>query len=156
MSFFVFLGAFFLSYFVYKFLRRFETRFFEYYLDNEDDSRKNFLASATNISAGANVLLAKPNPIKNIFRSSRANFSPHRNSIKPDQSVIKPFSLQNNYQHNSTGEDYYLMRKDKLYFSALNRSRPRKFRKLKKLPTVGIMPTIIESFPYPVPLEHFM
>ena len=58
MSLFVFLGALFLSYFVYKFLSRFENRFFGYHLDFEDDTYENFIGSTTTITVGPNMLWA--------------------------------------------------------------------------------------------------
>ena len=39
-------------------------------------------------------------------------------------------NLQNDNQHNYTHEEYNLMRKGKLYLSALNRNCPRKNRKI--------------------------
>ena len=49
-----------------------------------------------------------------------------------------------------------MKRKERLYVSALNRSRPLKYPKVRKLPTIGNLPTIFESLPYPVTLEALM
>ena len=49
-----------------------------------------------------------------------------------------------------------MKRKEKLYIYALNRGRPRKYPNLRKIPTVGNLPTIFESWPYPATPDDFM
>ena len=46
-----------------------------------------------------------------------------------------------------------MKRKERLYISALIRGRPHKYPKVRRLQTVGNLPTIFESVPYPVPLD---
>ena len=136
---------------VYKFLGRFEKWFFEYYVDGE-----NSVDSTTAISAESSVLWKNPILFDNTPDSYAINYLSNRNSFKLADFVNIISSLQNDYQHNYTDENYNLRRKEKLYFSASKRSRQWKHRKIKKLPTVGKMPTIFESYPYPLPLEDFM
>ena len=94
MSFSVFLGAFLLSCFVYKFLRRFESRFFENHLDDEDDDAyENFIGSATTSLAEPSVLCVNPTPFGNILDSSVVDYPLYRNSFKPDDSANNPSKL---------------------------------------------------------------
>ena len=155
MSFFLFLSAFLLSCFVYKFLRRLENRIFGYHFDDEDDAYENSIGSATTTSAGPDMLWANLVPYHSIPDSSIVT---PRNNLKSvevfkNNSVNNSFSFRNHCQHKSTDEDYNLKRKDKLYLAALNRSCPRKSKKIKKVPTVGNLPTIFEFYPYPLPIE---
>ena len=100
MSFFVFLGAFFLSCFIYKFLRRFECRFFEYHLDDEDDAYENFTGSASATLAEPNMIYVNPIPFANVVDSSAVSYSPYRNSINPEDSTNYPSNVQNGHHHN--------------------------------------------------------
>ena len=126
MSFFVFLGAFLLSCFVYKFLRRFENRIFGYHL--EDDTYENSVCSATFITAGSEMLWANAVPYHRIPDSSTVTSRNNFKSVEAikSNSVNNSSSFQNYYLHNFTDEDYNLKRKEKLYLTALNRSCPRK------------------------------
>ena len=165
MAFFVFLGAFILSYCVYKFLRRLECKYFGYHLDFEDDAYEILIGSATIISAGPETLWSNPVPNDNILDPYALNNHPSRNSFEAaavfknihNANSIDDFSnFLNDNPSAYTDEDYYLDRKDKLYLSALNKSCPRKSRKMKKVPTVGNLPTIFEPYIYPLPVKTLM
>ena len=97
MSFFVFLGAFILSYFVYKFLRRFEKRFFEYHLDEGDDVYENIAGSATTTLDEPNALCVNPNPFDNTLDSTAVNYPPYINSFIVADSVKNLSSVHSGY-----------------------------------------------------------
>ena len=103
MSFFLFLSAFLLSCFVYKFLRRFESRFFEYHLD--DDAYENFIGSAATNLAEPNVWCVNLIPFGNDLDSSAVNYSPYKNSFIPENFSYNPSSIQNSHHQNCTYED---------------------------------------------------
>ena len=124
------LGSFILSNFVYRFLRRYEKSYFEYHhLDDEDDAYENFISSTTTIFVGPKILWFNPNPFDNTSDSSAVNYPPYNNSFKLTDSVNNCCNIHNGFQHNSD-EEHISMRKEKLYLLELNRSRPRKFRKI--------------------------
>ena len=79
MSFFVFLGAFLLNFFVYKFLRRLENRIFGYHFDDADEAYENSISWATTTSAGPDMLWANPVPYHSIPDSSTVT---SRNNVK--------------------------------------------------------------------------
>ena len=77
MSFFVFLGTLFFSYFVYMFFRRFENRYFGDHFDDEDDAYENFIGSAITTSIELNVLCVNLIRFGNILDSSADNYPPY-------------------------------------------------------------------------------
>ena len=112
------------------------------------------------------MLCVNPVPFGNILNSSEVNYSPYRNSFKPDDFANNPSGIKNGHQHNYVKvmiyDDIYdegndLKKKEMLYLFALNRNCPRKSKKkIKKLPTVSNLPTIFESYTYPLTIEEFL
>ena len=78
------------------------------------------------------MLCVNPVPFGNILNSSEINYSPFRNSFKPDDFANNLSGIENGHQHNYTDEGNDLKKKEMLYLSALNRSCPRKSKKNQK------------------------
>lgn len=160
----LFLGVLILSYFLYKFLRRF---FIAEYHQTYDDAFRSNLSPAIVTTAGPGGLCENQliyNRHNRVLKSStpckKFLVKNHKNTgIREKNSKLKPNSLINQSQFKSSNPENYveeerdLKKKDDLYLAALNRGRPSGYPKISKLPNVGYLPTIFEKLPYPVLTE---
>ena len=134
---FLFLGVIFLSYFCYKFFRRFILKLFEYHPTGEVKARKCFVSPAIVTSDGCGVLWSdeiqgyKFEIIHSSSTATNSSTNIHseivdlKDQIKNVSTSIVEESkkFQNRYQQIHIDEEADLKRKERLYISALNSGR---------------------------------
>ena len=127
----------------------------------EADARENFVCpSATVTLAGSSMLwcddiegykfkvIHSSSTVANSSTNSYSEIVDLHDQIKSTLLVEQSKNFQNRYPQISTDEESDLKKKEKLYILVLNRSHSYKYPKIKRLPNIGNLQTIFETFSY--------